>query len=79
MSVPNGEKEGMRFIVWTKIVYLYFCTINTDNGQENIANIIEARNKYRMLRTRVGNREGNKTCDSMLPREGFRERSVAPR
>ena len=26
--------------------------VNTDKGQEGIANIIEARNKYRMLRTR---------------------------
>ena len=52
MSVPNGEKEGRRFIVWTKIVYHHVCIVNTDKGQEGIANIIEARNKHRMLRTR---------------------------
>ena len=52
MSVPNVEKGGMRFIVWTKIVYHHVCMVNTDKGQEGIANIIEARNKYRMLRTR---------------------------
>ena len=52
MSVPNGEKEGMRFIVWTKIGYHNVCMVNTDKGQEGIANTIEARNKYGMLRTR---------------------------
>ena len=52
MSVPNGGKEGKRFIVWTKIVYHNVCMANTDKDQEGIANIIEARNKYRMLRIR---------------------------
>ena len=52
MRAPNGEKEGKGFIVWTKIVYRYVRMINTDNEQKGIANIIEARKKYRMLRTR---------------------------
>ncbi len=52
MSVPTREKEGMRLIVWTKIVYHHACMINTDKGQEGIASLIEARNKYKMLRTR---------------------------
>ena len=52
ISAPNGEKEGKRFIVWTKIVYHNVSMANTDKDQEGIANIIEARNKYRMLRTR---------------------------
>ncbi len=51
MRAPNGEKVGKRFIVWTKIVYHHVCMINTDKGQEGIANIIEARNKYKMLHT----------------------------
>ena len=52
MSVPNGEKGGKGFIIWTKIAYHNVCMVNTDKEQEGIANIIEARNKYRMLRTR---------------------------
>ncbi len=52
MSVPNGGKEGKRFIVWTKTVYHHVCMVNTGNEQGGIANLIEARNEYRMLRTR---------------------------
>ena len=52
MGAPDGEKGGKRFIVWTKIEYHKVCMINTNKEQEGIANIIEARNKYRMLRTR---------------------------
>ena len=52
MSVPNGEKGGKRFIIWTKIVYHNICMLNIDKEQEGIANIVDARNKYRMLRSR---------------------------
>ena len=52
ISTPNGEKEGKGFIVWTKIVYHNVCMANIDKGQEGVENLIEARNKYRMLRIR---------------------------
>ena len=42
----------MGFIVWEKIEYPKICMINTDKKQKGVADIIEARNKYRMLRTR---------------------------
>ena len=51
MRVPNGEKGGKRFIVWPKIANYNVRMINTDKEQEGIANIIEARKKYRILST----------------------------
>lgn len=45
MGAPNGEKG----VVWTKIVYHRLCIINTDNEQEGISDIIEGRNKNKML------------------------------
>ena len=38
MRAPNVEKGDKRFIVWRKIVYHNVCMINTDKGQEGIAN-----------------------------------------
>ncbi len=74
----------MRFIVWTKIVYHNVCMVNTDKGQEGIVNIIEARNKNKMLlackeeaafitkATRIS--EYNRKCVIMQLRRSEKER-----
>lgn len=48
MSVPNGGKTGHGIYRLDKISVLSYLY---DRDQESLANLIEARNKHRMLRT----------------------------
>lgn len=47
----DKEKGSKKITVWKEMGYNKVCMIDTNNEREYIAKIIEARNKYKMLRT----------------------------